>query len=341
MKSSRDSISIILGLVWIAAAILTLTVGETDWNTIWNGAVQRFHGQSLLWNPLLDERIPRLIVLSCTGAALAVAGAVTQSLFRNPLASPSVLGITCGGHLSAILVFILGWHISYPYLVPLSAFIGCLTTLLIIYAVSRKNGRIHLTNLILNGIAFSTVILAVQKTFLYALRDHWHLIQMISEWEAGSTTALSWQHVHMQLPLTIVGLAGCWRYMEEINLLALGDEEALNLGVNTGKIQWRLFLLIALLTGGALAAVGSLSFFCLILPHAVRKLRGSNNNVLIPLSALAGGTALLGLDVLLRLLDIRSFTIGSVSATLGGLFFLILLFREHSSQQTLGDPYRC
>jgi iron complex transport system permease protein len=213
-------------LLLLLSAFLTLMHGETPWEKIWEGILQRLQGKGQGWNPLLDERIPRLIILVCTGAALAVSGAVMQAIFHNPLASPSVLGISAGGCLSVILVLIFDVRIDYPYILPFAAFLGCLGTLCLVYGLSRcQNGK-ALTNLILTGIAISSLLLAFQGVLLYVLRDRWQLIQTITEWEAGSTIDRTWQHVHMQLPLTLVGLWGCWNYREELNIMALGDEEA-------------------------------------------------------------------------------------------------------------------
>lgn len=243
---------------WLTGCLILLTLGsaftlmsgETPWKTVWEGVLLRLQGKSELWNPLLDERLPRLIVLLCTGASLAVSGAVMQSMFHNPLASPSVLGISSGRCLSVIIIFILNLRFSHPYALPLAAFMGCFATLCLVYNLSRWQEGKQLTNLILTGIAISTLLIAIQGLLLYALRDRWQLIQTITEWEAGSTIDRSWQHVHMQLPLTLVGLWGCWMYREELNILALGEEEAKNLGVDVQRVRWRLFLCISLLTGG-------------------------------------------------------------------------------------------
>ena len=315
----------------VICSLFTLGYGETPWEKIWEGIVLRVQGKSNLWNPVLDERIPRLIVLISTGASLAVSGAIMQSMFHNPLASPSVLGISSGGCLSVILVFIFDLRFSHPYAIPLAAFLGCFATLCFVYSLSRWQEGRHLTNLILTGIAVSTLLIAIQGLLLYALRDRWQLIQTITEWEAGSTIDRSWQHVHMQLPLTLVGLWGCWSYRDEMNILALGEEEAQNLGVDVQRVRWRLFLCISLLTGGALAAVGMIAFFGLVLPHIVRRLQGSDHIYLIP-SCLVGGAAILTLlDAGLRFFSLHDVSIGNLSAILGGLFFLYLLFRPQQN----------
>jgi iron complex transport system permease protein len=315
----------------ILSAILILIQGETPWEKVWEGFLQRIQGKSHGWNPLLDERIPRLIVLLCTGASLAISGAIMQSMFHNPLAAPSVLGISSGGCLSVILVFIFDLRFTYPYALPLAAFLGCFVTLCLVYSLSHWREGKHLTNLILTGIAVSTLLLAIQGLILYALRDRWQLIQTITEWEAGSTIDRSWQHVHMQLPLTLVGLWGCWIYREELNILALGEEEATNLGVDVRRVRWRLFLCISLLTGGALAAVGMIAFFGLILPHIIRRLQGPDHFTLVPLCMVAGAATLTLFDFCLRFLKLHDVSIGNLSAIIGGIFFLFLLFRPQKS----------
>jgi len=324
--------SILMSLL-LLFSILTLAAGDTPWNLIWNDALQKMQGYSSTWNPLLDERIPRLIVIICTGASLAVSGAVMQALFHNPLASPNVLGISCGGGLLVVLVFVLEWHLKYPFAIPIAAFAGSLLTLLLVYSLSRTKREVELSTLILTGIAISTLLFAIQGAIMYALRDHWMLIQTLTEWEAGSTFDRNWNHVHMQLPLTLVGLYGCWFYRSEIDILALGEEEAKNLGVEVEKIRWRLFLCVALLTGGSIAAVGMIAFFGLVLPHLVRYVQGPANHHLIPLCILVGSTSFAAMDLLLRTLEIHALSIGNISAILGGIFFLILMRSPHRMRE--------
>lgn len=310
----------------LASALFILAWGEVPLHSVVEGVLQRITGVDAGWNPLLDERLPRLIVILSSGAALAVSGVVMQSLFHNPLASPSGLGISSGGSLLVVLVFVMELEFTHPYTVPLAAVIGCLATLIFVYALSTRLGALHMPTLILTGIAISTLLIAIQGGILYALRDRWQLIQLLTEWEAGSTMDRTWAHVHMQLPLTLIGLIGCLRYRREIDILALGQEEAMNLGVEVNRVRWHLFLCVALLTGGALAGVGIIAFYGLVLPHLMRRLVGSSHLHLIPMCILGGGTVLACMDITLRLMQFRAFSIGNVSAIIGGLFFLSLMF---------------
>jgi len=316
----------VLAIALLVCVLTNIFYGTVPWNTAYEGVIARLQGTSSAWNPILDERLPRLIVTLCTGASLATSGLVMQSLFQNPLASPSVLGTSCGGSLCVTIIYVMGWQFQYPYSIPLAAIFGCLVTLLLVYGLSQVNGHLQINTLILTGIAISTLLIACQGVIMYALRDNWHLIQVLTEWEAGSTMDRSWRHVNMQVPLTLIGLYGCWCYRRELDILAIGSEEALNLGVDVAKIRWRLFICVALLVGGALSAVGIIAFFGLVLPHLFRNVFGPQNTQLVPLCTIGGAVTFTALDLLLRIGDIHTLSIGNISAIIGGLFFLLLLF---------------
>lgn len=335
MTAKTSKYTLLIGLLWVVCCLGTLGFGDTPWNEVWSGVLQRLNGESQSWNPLLDERLPRLIVILCTGASLAVSGAVMQSLLQNPLASPTVIGLTSGGTLLVVIVFVTGWHFAHPFTIPLAAVTGCFSTLLLVYHLSKRQASGQLTHLILTGIALSTVFIALEGAIMYAFRDRWDLVQTFTEWQAGSTTDRSWFHVHLQLPLTLVGLWGCLMYRNEINLLALGEDEAANLGVEVDTVRWRLFLCVSLLTGGALAAMGIIAFFGLVLPQVLRWLFGSDNRSLIPLCIAFGSPALVCVDLILRVFALHELSIGTVSAIIGGIFFLILLFGFQQRQGPL------
>lgn len=325
-----QTLKVSLGLLLAFSIALAIWWGDIPLSDALSHASARWQGTSASWNPLIDERIPRILVIIVSGASLAASGAVMQALFQNPLASPGVLGLCAGGSLMVVCVFILGLHVHYPFAIPVAACTGSLLTLLLVYFLAKWHGRMHLNNLIMTGIAISTLLIAVQGAILYALRDQWQMIQALTEIEAASTLDRTWRHVHMQLPLAIIGLWGCWFYRREIDMMALGDEEARNLGVDVERIRWHLFLCIALLIGGAIAAIGMIAFVGLILPHLLRRLQGPENVRLIPLCILGGGAILLALDVFLRILAIQALTIGTVTAVLGGFLFLLLLMGDRS-----------
>lgn len=318
---------LILYLIFLFLILLiSFTVVSQDNFSTHFHLLDRLLGQSSPWNPLLDERLPRLIILFCTGASLAVSGAIMQSLFQNPLASPSILGISAGGCLCVIVTFLMGWHFSHPFMISFAAVLGCCLTLLLVYTLTKFQQPMQISNLILTGIALSSLWMALQNWLLYYHREQWLLIQTISEWEAGMTTDRNWQHVHMQLPLTIIGLLLSLKYRKEMDILCLGEEEAANLGVEVKKVRWHLFMAVSLLTGGALAAVGTIAFFGLLFPHLLRYFRGSSHQDLIPLCLIGGGSTMMGLDFTLRYFNFHFISIGNLSAFLGSLFFIFFLF---------------
>ncbi len=314
------------------SSLMTLYVGEMPFPEALSDLWLRLLGTDSKWNPILDERLPRLIVLICSGGSLAVSGAIMQSLFHNPLASPGVLGITSGGSLAVLFVFLSGLYVAFPLAIPLAAILGSLLTLMLVTALAKMAAPSHSSQLILIGIAISTLFIATHSALLYCFRDHWTFVQMMTEWQAGSTHNRNWDHAHMQAPLTLVGLYFAFTYRKEMNLLALGDEEALSLGVDVGSVKWRLFLAATLLSAGSLAGAGSIAFFGLVLPHLARTLNGPSHETLIPLCCLGGGALLPTLDVAMRLLHLQFLTIGNISGVIGGLFFFALLARTQKKR---------
>lgn len=325
-------IGLLLLFLLVAATLGTLLSGPTEWATVRDGAMARLKGRSTAWNPLLDERLPRLLVLVCSGASLTLAGIVTQSLFQNPLASPMSLGLTAGSSLCVLPLFLLGYHLSFPMLIPIAAFCGSLGTLLLVYTLAQEKGHVHISALLLTGMALSIVLSALQATIFYAYREEWSLMQLLTEWAAGSTLDRTWQHAHLQLPLTLVGLLGCWSERHALNLLAAGEEEAFYLGVDVQQVRWRLFLSISLLVGGAMAGVGMIGFFSLILPHLARRWIGHAHQLLFPAGLLLGAASLTTLDLILRAIPLHSFSIGTLSSLLGGFFFLFLLTEQREKE---------
>lgn len=314
--------------VFAMSCLVECGCGPTEWHDVWQGMRERIAGTSHSWNAFLDLRLPRLIGLLVGGAALSVAGGVTQNLFHNPLASPCILGITAASSLFVVVVLLMGWHLVCPYAIPAAAVGGGLCMLCVVYRLARSQDRVSVNQLILTGIAISTALVALQGAIVYALRDEWHLIQTITEWEAGSVDAISWRQVHMLLPLAIVGLSGCLYYRREIFLMGLGEEEAMNLGVDVQRIRWRLFLHVALLTGAAIASLGIIAFFSLVMPHIARRLPGHPAKAFVPSCLVLGGGMLTVMDALLRISGVHSLSIGNVSAIVGGVFFLALLIRQ-------------
>lgn len=314
--------------VFISVIVLTLIIGATPFTEAWEGILLRFTDISTHWNPILDDRIPRLIVLLVSGASLAVAGATMQALFRTPLATPSILGTTAGGSLFIAPIILMDLQLYHPYFLPLTAVLGSFSALFLVYGLSKYRGELSTNSVLLTGLAISGLLLSIEGALQYAFRTHWQQIQLLSELNAGSTLNISWQQVNMQLPLAIVGLIGCLYYSWDLDILSLGDEEALSLGVEVRKVRYRIFLCISLLIGGTLAAIGNIAFFGLLIPCTLRAIFGPSNRRLIPLCIAWGAVGLCFFDLMMRYFELQLFSLGHLSTLLGSLLFLWLLIKR-------------
>lgn len=320
-----DSCKIWALTMWLVGSLGILFTGPYPTQLALGELFEILQGKSYQWNAILDERLPRWIILSCSGASVAVAGAAMQALFANPLASASSLGISSGGSLFIIIAYTCGLAQLVNVSIPAFSFIGCLGTLTLVYALFRWKGG-GTASLLLIGVAISTLLSAIESTLLYSIRDDWYLVRTLTEWASASSLDRSWSHVLFQLPLCFIALLGIFYWKREIDILSLGEEQALTLGIDVPTLRWGLFFLISLITGSTLAALGSLPFFGLLLPHAIRSITGPLHSRLLPLSALAGAGMLCLLDWLLRMSGYGVATLGNFCALFGAAGFLFLFF---------------
>lgn len=322
ISKRQVSAGIFISLIALLSALL---VGETPLMQMTAGLADRLLGISFAWHPLLDERLPRALALFFGGASLAVAGAVMQALFQSPLATPTLLGSTAGGSLLMIFAIVLQWPLAFAPALTFAACLGSLAALLLVYGIWRCCHPHATSQLVLIGLAVTMLLAALESSLLYALRSDWQLVQLINELTVGSSHTLSWNELHLLLLTSLIGVLGCFYYSKEIDLLSLGDEEAISLGLDLNKVRYRLFLCVSLLTGSTLATIGNIAFFGMLLPCAVRQCYGPLHCYLLPFSALLGGATLLVLDTLLRLTGHQMFNIAQISAFIGSLLFLYLI----------------
>ncbi|HKX29614.1 MAG TPA: iron chelate uptake ABC transporter family permease subunit [Blastocatellia bacterium] len=274
-------------------------------------------------------RTPRVMVAGLVGAGLAVAGTQLQALFRNPLASPDIIGTSSGGVLGAVLAFSSGLAMRSLFYLPLMAFAGALLALFFVYAISTQRGRTPVTTLLLAGVALNALIGAV-NSFLISLQwVRWEVAQEILFWLMGGLDSRTWQHVWLTLPCMLAGLIVAFVYSRELDLLLLGDETALAVGVDVERVKRIILTSAALLTGAAVAVSGLLGFVGLVVPHLVRLIIGPRHRSLLPATALTGAAFLILTDILARTVrppeEIR---LGIITAALGAPFFLYLLIRH-------------
>lgn len=280
--------------------------------------VPRLH-DAIVW----DLRLPRVLTAAAVGAGLAVAGAVMQSLTRNPLADPYLLGLSSGASLGAVAVLVLG----VALLLPVAAFAGALLALVATLALARTGGTLTPTRAVLAGLAVSQLAAAATSFVIFwtATGDSY---REILSWLMGSLAGATWSSAAIAgSALLVVGTAVVLA-SGRLDAFAFGDTAAAALGVDVDRTRWALMTLVALLTGAMVAVSGAIGFVGLVLPHVVSVVTGPAHRRLLPVAALAGAVLLVWADTLARtVFDPRELPVGIVTALLGVPVFAVLLRR--------------
>lgn len=279
---------------------------------------------------VLRVRLPRLILGSLVGAALGTAGVIFQALLRNPLADPYVLGVSGGAALAGILVLALGGLLGIPTsFVPVAAFGGGLFATALLYWVSGGPGRSGPTGLLLTGVVFNAFASA-GIVFLASIAGFFDGSRIFL-WLIGHLSAVEIDSAGLVAVNVAIGFAVACTLSRSLNLIALGDETAAQLGVPVDVHRRLLLLSTSLMVGAAVAVSGLIGFVGLIVPHALRLVIGSDHRLLIPAAALTGAGFLVLSDTLARtILDGRELPVGAVTALIGGPLFIFLLRRAQS-----------
>ncbi len=283
-------------------------------------------GEAALWN----VRFPRVVMAIVVGAALGGAGAVLQAVFGNPLAEPSVIGVSSGAAVGACLVIVFEWAFIGSYTIPLVAFFTGLVTTLLIYGLSRSGGRTEVVTLVLMGIAVNAVTAAIIAYTVF-LGDTQAREQIVF-WQLGSFNGARWEAVRVITPLVVFGLIGVMILSKKLDLLALGERAARHVGVNVERLRLITIVLVALLVASGVAFAGIIAFVGLIVPHVVRMIIGPAHKTLVPASILGGAVVLVLADLVARnAVDYADLPIGMLTALVGGPFFFWLLRRERNN----------
>lgn len=278
-------------------------------------------------------RLPRTVLCVFVGAALSVSGALMQSLFRNPIVEPGLIGTSAGSALGAALLIVLGKNAFFTQMeflgdlmMPICAFIGGVLATMLVYYFSANLNRVNISIMILAGIAVNAIANGATGFLAYIARDP--QARSITFWSLGTLSGASWKMVSIVGASTISGFVLALRFAKPLNALQLGDAEAGYLGVNTERLKIAVILVNALLVSVATSMVGIIAFVGLIVPHLLRLLKGSDNRYLIIGSALLGPVILLLTDMICRVVIAPAeMPIGIVTAFIGAPVFLILLSR--------------
>ena len=322
------------GAVLLASVVLAITVGPAQigpvevWRSVAAHAGLGTTPLSELRDAIVwDMRLPRVLTAAAVGAGLALAGAVMQSLTRNPLADPYLLGLSSGASLGAVGVLVLGVGVA----LPAAAFLGATGALVATLALAGSLGALTPTRTVLAGLAVAQLCAAV-TSFVIFWSSTGDSYREILSWLMGSLGGATWSSVLIAgAALLVVGtaLAGAG---STLDAFAFGDTSAAALGVDVRRTRWLMLTGVALLTGGMVAVSGSIGFIGLVLPHATRLLVGARHRVLLPLSALVGASFLIWADTLARsVFAPRELPVGVLTAFIGAPVFAWILRRRRAA----------
>ncbi|MEF2070274.1 FecCD family ABC transporter permease [Consotaella aegiceratis] len=314
----------------LAAMLVSLGLGRLS---IPLGTVGGILFQSILpieptW-AVLDERVvllvraPRILLAALSGAGLAACGAALQGIFRNPLVSPQILGISSGAAFGGAAAILFG--VSGGLLVG-SAFAFGIVALVSVGLIARIDGRTETATIVLAGIIVGALFSAL-VSLLQFVADPDSSLPAIVGWLMGSFASATWGKALLAVPPVLIGSLGLFVLRFRVNVLSLGDDEARSFGVKVERDRWIFFVLVALTTGAVVAVAGVVGWVGLVVPHAARLLVGEDHRVLIPASALLGGAYLVAIDTLARTATAAEIPLSVLTAIVGAPVFAILLRR--------------
>jgi iron complex transport system permease protein len=281
---------------------------------------------------IMEIRLPRLILALLVGAVLAILGAVMQGLFRNPLADPSLIGVSGGASVGASIVIVTaGGAMLSPLaglsMVALGAFIGGVITTLVVYRVATSSLGTSVTTMLLAGIAIGAIAGAFNSLLSYFSDNQ--MLRQISVWQMGNLGGANWQKASLMAAVSLIIFSLLPSHAKSLNAFLLGESEARHLGIDVQRIKRQLIFLTALGVGVSVALAGLIGFVGLVIPHMVRLLIGPDHRALLPASALAGASLLLIADSIARVVVLPAeLPTGILTALLGAPFFVVLLLKQ-------------
>lgn len=274
-------------------------------------------------------RLPRLILAAIVGCGLASCGVIMQAIVKNPLADPYILGISSGASLGATAAILLGIGVSLgENFVGIAAFIGALAISLAVLFISNLGGRSNSMKLLLAGMALSAVCGAFSSFIVYFANNK-EGIQTITYWMMGSFAGAKWENIFVIAPIVIISVLFFWSQSRILNLMLLGDENALTLGTDLHIYRQCYLLISSLIVGFVVYSAGMVGFVGLIVPHVVRMLVGTDHKKLIPVTALVGAIFLVVADGLCRIIIPRTeLPIGILISLIGAPCFVYLMVKR-------------
>ncbi len=285
--------------------------------------------QSIYTDIVWTYTMPRIVIALVIGAGLAICGAAMQALFKNPMASPYILGLSSGASVGASIAMLF----TIPFIpeliaAPVMAFIFCMMTTFLVYGLAKGTGMISTESLILIGMAISALFSALVSLLTVLAGEK---MSNIVFWTMGSLAQYNWDKVLIVMPIIVLGSLMVMSYARELNAIMLGDAHAKDLGIEVKKVRLVILLVTSLVTAACVAFTGVIGFVGLVIPHIVRLLMGPDNRYMMPFSIAAGALFLLVCDYISRIAfsgDVLP--IGVVTAMIGAPYFIYLIYKRKS-----------
>jgi iron complex transport system permease protein len=315
----------------VVASVMVGSVSLSPWEVL-RGLVEG-GSQDTAATIVRKIRLPRTLLAGIVGACLSLAGLGFQAISRNPLADPSVLGVSSGASFGLMVAVLLGiaGPTSNPVVPTLFAFAGALLAAVLVYAIAQVDGRLPMTTLLLSGVItglFFTSCVMLATVVLAAAE-----LQGVVFWLMGNLAPASAGTLAVLAVVVVVGVAVLMRQAPRLNLLALGEEQALQLGVEAERVKRAVFVAASLVTGAAISAAGSIGFVGLIVPHAARLLLGPDNRALVPMSVALGAAFLILADLGARTIAAPTeLPVGVITSFCGAPLFVYLLRRRRGAE---------
>lgn len=345
LKNNRSySYPVLLILLIISILVgLKLGVYETTYADITKGLWALLSNSDQIEKDyvIFNIRLPRILLAGLTGAGLAVSGAAIQGLFRNPLADHTLIGVSNGAMLFAVLAIILGGsifsgvsEIFKSLTVGIFAFFGGIVTTFLVFALASKRGVTSVTTMLMAGIAISSFTAAIAGIFIYMSDDQ--QLRDITFWTMGSFAGANWLKLAIVSPFIVFGMLMLFRLARPLNAILLGEAEAAYIGVLVQKVKLSVIVYSSLIVGVCISVTGIIGFVGLIIPHFIRLIYGADYRFLLKSSALLGALFVVFADTIARnIIAPAELPIGIITAMIGAPFFLWLLIQKRNQNLSI------
>ena len=339
-KDKKVFIAVLLILLFISSIILGISFGAVDIPPydVYRVFLYKVFGikignldeilNSTVFDIIWGVRMPRVLLGAFAGMALAVVGVIMQATIQNPLGDPYILGLSSGASLGATFSILIGFSgILSSFGAPLGAFLGALMASIFVYFLAKIGGRITPFKMILAGMVISSICSSLTSLIIFLSKDN-EGIRTVNFWMMGSLAGAEWSNIVLPILISVIPLIYFFTQYRNLNLMVLGDETSITLGLNIEKHRKIYMILSSLITGVIVSVCGTIGFVGIMIPHIVRLIFGTDHKTLLPFSALVGAIFLIWADVIARCaITNMELPIGIITSVIGAPFLLWLMVK--------------